>query len=390
MTPTRILYVQYTNPAAYPPVEQGATQLADAGCEVLLLGVDDYDVRALRLAPHPRIACELFGTDHKRGWALKWHFVRFTAWVVARALQYRPDYVYVSDIMAAPAGWLLSAMLHLPVIYHEHDRFDPDGTSFFMRVCLAARRFLARAAVANVLPSQGRLERLCADTGVTPDRCVRVWNCPSLSFARSGPAPVRRQALRVLFYGSINPLRVPPSVVQALAQVPGVSLRLIGFETGESIGYGHRLRDDAAALGISERLQILGPMSHAALFPHADDCDVGLACIPTRSDDANMLTMAGASNKAFEFLARGLPLIVSPLPDWEAMFVAPGYGISCEVENADSVAAALRWYLDDPKQRQSMGERGRQRVLADWNYETQFAPVRRLIVAAPEDSPAGS
>jgi hypothetical protein len=93
-----------------------------------------------------------------------------------------------------------------------------------------------------------------------------------------------------------------------------------------------------------------------------------------------MQTMAGASNKAFEFLARGLPLTVSPLPDWDTMFVAPGYAITCEVENADSLAAAWQWYLADPLRRQSMGERGRQRVQAEWNHEVQFAPVLALLM----------
>jgi glycosyltransferase involved in cell wall biosynthesis len=384
MTGPRVLYVQYTNPAAYPPLEQGATELATAGCDVTFLGVDSGPVRALHLAAHPRIAVELFSADPAGGWAQKWHFIRFNAWVLARVLQHKPDYVYASDIMATPLGWLLSTMLHVPVIYHEHDRFDPAGASVFMRLCLAARQRLARAAVANVLPSLGRLEHLCADTGVTPDRCIRVWNCPSLTFVRSEPAPARPQALRVLFYGSINPLRVPPAVVQALAKVPEVRLCLIGFESGESIGYGDRLRRDAEALGVADRLEILGPTSHhSTLFAHADKHDVGLACIPTRSDDANMQTMAGASNKAFEFLARGLPLLVSPLPDWQDMFIAPGYGIPCVVESVDSIEAAWRWYLADPARRQSMGERGRQRVLAEWNYETQFAPVRRLITGRP-------
>lgn len=380
MAATRVLYVQYTNPAAYPPLEQGATVLAVAGCEVLFLGVNSRAVRGLQLAPHPRIASELFDADPSGGWPLKSHFARFTAWIVARATAFAPDYVYASDIMAAPAAWLLSTLLHVPVIYHEHDRFDPDGASAFMRVCLAARQRLAHRAVANVMPNQGRLDRFCADTGVAPDRCIRAWNCPSVAFVRPEAPPERSQALRVLFYGSINPLRVPSSVVQALAMVPEVSLRLIGFENRDSIGYCERLRRDADALGIGERLQLLGSVSHrAALFQHADDCDVGLACIPTQSDDANMVSMAGASNKAFEFLARGLPLLVSPRPDWEDMFVAPGFAITCTIESADSVAAAFRWYLDNPSRRQSMGEHGRQRVVAEWNYETQFAPVRRLI-----------
>jgi glycosyltransferase involved in cell wall biosynthesis len=383
MTPTRILYVQYTNPAAYPPLEQGATQLADEGCTVEFLGAQSHAVRSMQLAPHPRITCTLFRGSASRGWRLKWHFIRFTAWVIGRARRARPDWVYVSDIMGAPAGWILSTVWGMRVIYHEHDRFEPAGASMFMRICLAARRRLSRAAVANVLPSDGRIARLCADTGVTPDRCIRVWNCPSVAHVRSTPAPEKSQGLRLLFYGSIVPSRVPLSLLHALAKLPEASLRVIGFETGESVGYVARLRSEASALGIAGRVDILGPMSHAALFPHADDCDVGLACMPTRSEDANMQSMAGASNKAFEFLARGLPLLVSPLPDWEAMFVAPGYGITCDIESADRVEAALRWYLADPGRRQSMGERGRQRVLAEWNYETQFAPVRRLIVARP-------
>jgi glycosyltransferase involved in cell wall biosynthesis len=386
MTPTRILYVQYTNPAAYPPLEQGATQLADAGCAVSFLGAQGRAVRSLQLPPHPRITCTLFDGQANGGWRLKWHFIRFTAWVVDRVRRERPDWVYVSDLMGAPAGWILSTVWGMPVIYHEHDRFDPKGASIFMRACLAARQRLSRAAVANVLPSDGRLTLFCADTGVTPGQCLRVWNCPSVAHVRSAPAPATLHGLRLLFYGSIVPSRVPLSLLQALVKLPEVSLRVIGFETGDSIGYLDRLRREAAALGVTGRVEILGPMSHAALFPHADECDVGLACMPMRSDDANMQSMAGASNKAFEYLARGLPLLVSPLPDWEEMFVAPGYAITCEVESADSVEAALRWYLADPARRQAMGERGRQRVLAEWNYETQFAPVRRLIVAAPEDS----
>lgn len=379
MRPVRVLYVQYTNPAAYPPLEQGATQLADAGCEVLFLGTTGRASASLRLTPYPRITSLMFGGAQKRGWALKRHYARFTAWVVRHARQFRPDWVYVSDVMGTPAGLLLSAMFGARVVYHEHDRHDPQGASLFMRVCLAARWRLARIAALNVLPSDGRIDLFCSDTYVPRETCLRVWNCPSRLYVRSSPAPLNEHRLRLLFYGSIAPSRVPLSLVRALARVPEASLRVIGFETGESVGHVDRLRREAAAAGVDDRLELHGPMMHTELFGQADDCDVGLACMPVRSGDANMQSMAGASNKAFEYLARGLPLLVSPLPDWEAMFVAPGYGIACDVEDADSVVAALRWYLEDPARRQAMGERGRQRVLAEWNYETQFAPVRRMI-----------
>ena len=85
--------------------------------------------------------------------------------------------------------------------------------------------------------------------------------------------------------------------------------------------------------------------------------------------------MTGASNKPFDYLACGLPLLVSDLPDWREMFVAPGYARACDPSDAENVAAALRWFVENPGAARAMGERGRQRIAADWNYERQFAPV---------------
>ena len=46
--------------------------------------------------------------------------------------------------------------------------------------------------------------------------------------------------------------------------------------------------------------------------------------MPLTSDDVNLRTMAGASNKPFDYLARGLALLVSDLAEWKALFVDPG------------------------------------------------------------------
>ena len=48
---------------------------------------------------------------------------------------------------------------------------------------------------------------------------------------------------------------------------------------------------------------------------------VGLALMPLNSNDLNMRHMTGASNKPFDYMAAGLALLVSDLPDWRQMFV---------------------------------------------------------------------
>src|SRR6266545_4232156 len=51
----RILYLQFTDPAAYPPLEHSSRLLADRGWEVLFLGASTRGESALRLPNHPSI-----------------------------------------------------------------------------------------------------------------------------------------------------------------------------------------------------------------------------------------------------------------------------------------------------------------------------------------------
>jgi spore maturation protein CgeB len=101
--------------------------------------------------------------------------------------------------------------------------------------------------------------------------------------------------------------------------------------------------------------------------------------MPLDSVDFNLQSLVGASNKSFDYLACGLTLVVSQLPDWEQMFVEPGYGLSCDPTSAESIAAAIEWLYAHPAERRTMGERGQQRILSDWNYDDQFQPVLDVL-----------
>ena len=85
--------------------------------------------------------------------------------------------------------------------------------------------------------------------------------------------------------------------------------------------------------------------------------------------------MVGASNKVFDYLASGLALLVSDLPEWKETYVEPGYGLACNPDDPQSIASALERFLKHPTEMREMGERGRQKILKEWNYEQQFMPV---------------
>jgi glycosyltransferase involved in cell wall biosynthesis len=88
--------------------------------------------------------------------------------------------------------------------------------------------------------------------------------------------------------------------------------------------------------------------------------------------------MFGASNKVFDYLACGLALLVHEAPGWQESL---SFGLACDPADADSIARALRYFCEHPAEMRAMGERGRQRILEQWNYETHFSPVLEMIEA---------
>ena len=57
----------------------------------------------------------------------------------------------------------------------------------------------------------------------------------------------------------------------------------------------------------------------------------------------------------------------------------PGCAIACDPTSAESIAATFAWALQNPDAVTAVAERGWQRMSADWNYETQFAPVLQAM-----------
>jgi glycosyltransferase involved in cell wall biosynthesis len=179
-----------------------------------------------------------------------------------------------------------------------------------------------------------------------------------------------------LYHGSVVPERVPLKLIDALAQVSAeVRLTVVGYETAGSTGYLKIMRDRARELGVENRLNLTGPLQRREVFEISLRHDVGLALLPLKSGDINFVAMTGASNKPFDYLACGLPVLVSTLAEWEEMYVRSGFGMSCDPNSVESIAAAMQWFCENPAEMRAMGERGRQKTLTAWNYEAQFQPV---------------
>lgn len=373
----RILYIQYTSPAAYPPLIHSATMLADEGWEVLFLGIGARGAASVAMPAHSRIrAEELIASSGGPFGTLK--YARFGAGALSAAMRFSADWCYASDALSAPVALGINAVLGTRLLYHEHDtpNQQPGGG---LTAVLKARDRLARSANIVVAPAAARLARIPPGSG---QRFV-VWNCPRRHEVAPGAPMSIDSKFRVLYEGSLSRERLTPEFIDALLLLPdNVELHVIGYETGGHRGYAIELTERARAAGISSRFRYHGVIPvRGELLRRIRGYQLGISTFATDASDTNLKTLAGASNKTFEYLSAGVPALVSQQQEWLDLFVEPGYAVACNASDAASIAAAITSLANGRERAWQMGEAGRQRILADWNYETQFAPVFAALAA---------
>jgi glycosyltransferase involved in cell wall biosynthesis len=389
----KLLYIQYTNPAGYPPLGHGSRILAERGWQVLFLGTGAHGAGALEFPAHPNIEVRR-SKFQQRGLWQKLHFLAFDFWTLMTAIFWKPKWIYASDHFMCPVALLLKRM-GFRVLYHEHDSPNNEvgsrkakvengsrRTSAFQRFLLWTRIRLARRADLCVLPNDKRVELFKQQTA-TSHPVICVWNCASRDEAEVRPEKSPDEFI-VFYHGSLTPSRLPLQVIDALAKLPKfVRFEFAGYETVGHSCFASRLLQRAAERGVDHRVKYLGPIPQRPdLIRACRRAHVGLSLMPTNTNDFNEATMTGASNKPFDYMACALALLVSDLPDWNAMFVDPDYARACNPEDRESIASALRWFFEHPDETRAMGDRGRERVVQNWNYEAQFEPVLRRLESA--------
>jgi len=373
----RVLFIQYTNPGGYPPLEYSAHILARAGWDVEFCGIVGSGAAGLDFAPHPRVKVRRI-TYQKPGLRQKLHYIRFILWCALRVLRWRPHWVYASDALSTPAAGLIRRLSRCRLVYHEHDSPVPGGMrgSWILKQVMQSRAKLGKEAEIVVLPNQKRLDAFVGATG-RQGTSYCVWNCPEAGLV---PAEMPRRSqtgpLRVMYHGSIVPDRFGTFILEALACCAcDVHLSLIGyFPLGET-SYRNVLLAEAERLGLKGRFDYLGPMSHHEILECSRQCDAGLALLRIHEDDINMKHMIGASNKPFDYASQGLALIVPPDPEWEGLYVQAGCAMTCPMGDKERLVEIFRWMAGHRDAVAAMGAKGHAMALSEWHYERQFAPV---------------
>jgi glycosyltransferase involved in cell wall biosynthesis len=367
----------YGNPDQYPPIINGSRLLAQAGFSLDIFC--RWDAAQWNVAYPDTVRIHRIRTETGSSWR---EYLSFVSKVV-RGSDSRAAAFIGHDMHGLLPARLLGRRHHRPVIYHCHDFSEKDRTmppgSGLVR--LFERRF-AKGVNLLVVPDAERGAVIEEELGLKEKPLV-VANAPMRRAAERSDG--LRTALltqgitfsRILFrQGRIGPGHAIEPTLRSITHWDSPDWGFVLMGLGEQ-AYFAELRTIAKSLGVERQFVILPPVGYdeVPLFTRGADCGHGLYQPVT----LNHRLYTTASNKIMEYMAEGLPLLVSDTPSLKGFVNRYECGLSANEESPESIAAAVNTLLGDPEKARKMGAAAHRAFEREFSYEYQFAPVIESI-----------
>ena len=297
------------------------------------------------------------------------------------------DLVLAHDWMAAPLAARLSDKLDVPfsIDVHEYAR-GQFMSSIRWRlgqrpwVHALQKRYLKRADALTTV-CDGIADLLRDEYSLPRPTVIRSF----APYAEYPPRPTGEQ-VTVLYHGIVVPARGLEEAIRSVAGwKPGIRLVIRGDGPPD---YVAGLRSIAEAAGVSERVEIEGPVPASEMIRRAhDDADVGFFVQPDLSPQKRFTL----PNKFFEYITAGLALCVADLPEMARFVNEYDLGVLVADATAEAIAAVVNSLDADAIDRFKRNSHEAARSL-DWNLEqrTLLGLYDRILPGSSEAGTAGS
>jgi glycosyltransferase involved in cell wall biosynthesis len=314
------------------------------------------------------------------GWvrrALPFHAYRaaFLAGFLGAVVRTRPEVVHAHDAAMLLPGLVGARLTGARLVYDSHELATgvPYREGGWARFVAAIERLAVPRAAVVITVSDGiadRLQeryRLARRPVVVRNACALAPSAPAGELRRRfgiGAAPL------VLHQGAPAPARGCEVLVRAMRDVDGAHLVFLGDE-GEP-GYREQVEDLVAREGVRDRVHFAPSLRLEGLLGATAEADVGVSLLQDTCENHRL----ALPNKVFEYLAAGVPVVVSDLPELRRLVDAHGVGWTADPADPAVVAAALRAALAERGDAHRAAAVARAAAALSWDVER-----RRLIEA---------
>lgn len=163
----------------------------------------------------------------------------------------------------------------------------------------------------------------------------------------------------ILHLGHVRKARGCDLLVEAMKHVRDAHLIFLGG--GPLIS---ALKDQARTMGVSERVSFCDPVSPDAILEHARDASIGISLL----QDTCLNHRFALPNKLFDYVAAGVPVLASNLP--EIRSIVQGYNVGQVVDQRDPLLIAEKLnFMLGPEADRATWKRNAERLRETFNWE---------------------
>jgi len=262
----------------------------------------------------------------------------------------KPDVVHAHDVNTLPTAWLASVLSRSKLIYDAHEiSTDREGYASFRRMVGWVEKKLMPCAVGTITTTDTRAKFFAMAYKVP--RPIVLQNRPQ--YAQRAPKTEKiREYLGlsecwpiVLYQGGLQQGRGLERIVDAALQIENAYFVFIGGGRLELL-----LKEKTIQLGLEKRVHFIDTVSLDELPHYTASADIGLqpienTCLNHYSTD---------SNKLFEYMMAGLPVVATSLPEVRKIIKQNEFGLLVTPGDTNSLVAAIRQLVENEELRNTL------------------------------------
>jgi glycosyltransferase involved in cell wall biosynthesis len=281
-----------------------------------------------------------------RGWT---HLVLL--WLMARL---RADVVHAHDVNTLPTAWLAARLSRARLVYDAHEiSTSREGYSSFRKLVGLVEKALMPRADGTITTTEARAKFFARAYGIA--RPLVLQNRPREQRPQASERIRHELGLNeswpiVLYQGGVQQGRGLERLARVAAQVPGAYFVFIGGGRLDA-----SLRQIAQELRLEDRVRFIPTVALADLPSYTASADIGVQ--PIENTCLNHYTTD--SNKLFEYVQAGLPVIASDLPEIRRIVRQHDLGLLVPAGDSEVLAVALRRMVGDAQLRAHYAARAR-------------------------------
>ena len=302
----------------------------------------------------------------------------WTVWIVFRALREKIDLLVVRELPLAFPAYLAAVILRRPILMDMRENYPAAVRAWGKKklwhyisrnvsLIKIYEKFIVRRMDHVFVVVDQQKERL-VKSGIPAEKITVNMNTPDAGFLqRASELPNLAKPNNIppvlTYIGALTRHRGIDETLQAVRRVldRGCSV------TFRIVGEGSHLESimrQIETLDLNDNVQIESYYPPDRVPDVIYECDIGIVN-HLRSEH----TETTISNKLFEYMALGLPVIASDIGPIRTIVEKQQCGILVEPDDIESLSEAIVKLCNSPEMRKEMGKRGRTAVFDRYNWQ---------------------